>query len=267
MYAVGSFTQITQGGQLYTRNNAFSFSATTGAVTSWAPNITPGAVGNTGSGAVNSIALSADCQTAYLGGVFVGVNGTKVSNIAAVSTTTGALVATFGHSAAGQVANVVRVGSHLITSGYFSGINGSTKPYMVSLDLTTGKDDGYVDLNISGIYNYKDAIGRTVGANPTRVWNTTLSPDGTKLLAMGDFMSVGGQHRQQLFMLDLGASSATVDAWYSPEFNGYCDISEPFYIQDASLVSGHVPDLHGEHRIQAGQRPRLADLRPAGRPV
>jgi hypothetical protein len=42
---------------------------------------------------------------------------------------------------------------------------------------------------------------------------------------MGDFMSVAGQHRQQLFMLDLGAGSATLDAWYSPEFNGYCDIS------------------------------------------
>jgi PKD repeat protein len=251
MYAVGSFTQITQGGQLYTRNNVFSFNASTGAMTSWAPTITPGAVGNTGSGAVNSIALSADCQTAYLGGVFVGVNGTKVSNIAAVSTTTGALVTSFGHSAAGQVANVVRVGSHLIASGYFSGINGSTKPYMVSLDLTTGKDDGYVDLSISGNYNYKDAANRTVGANPTRVWNTTLSPDGTKLLAMGDFMSVGGQHRQQLFMLDLGASSATVDAWYSPEFNAYCDISEPFYIQDASWS----PDMSQIYTVSTGYKP------------
>ena len=251
MYAVGSFTQITQGGQLYTRNNVFSFNATTGAVTSWAPNITPGNVGNTGSGAVNSIALSADCQTAYLGGVFVGVNGTKVSNIAAVSTTTGALVTTFGHSAAGQVATLVRSGSHLLAGGYFSGINGSTKPYMVSLDPATGKDDGYLDLAISGNYNYQDAGHRTVGANPTRVWNTTLSPDGTKLLVMGDFMTVAGQHRQQLFMLDLGASSATLDAWYSPEFNAYCDVSEPFYIQDASWS----PDMSQIYTVSTGYKP------------
>jgi hypothetical protein len=43
-----------------------------------------------------------------------------------------------------------------------------------------------------------------------------VSPDGTKLLVMGDFTSVAGQHRQQIFMLDLGASAATLDAWYSP---------------------------------------------------
>ncbi len=251
MYAVGSFTQITQGGQLYTRNNVFSFNATTGAMTSWAPDITPGNVGKTGSGAVNSIALSADCSTAYLGGVFIGVNGTKVSNIAAVNTTSGALLPTFGHTAAGQVATLVRVGSHLLAGGYFSGINGSTKPYMVSLDLTTGKDDGYLDLGISGNYNYKDAAGRTVGANPTRVWNTTLSPDGSKLLVMGDFMTVAGQHRQQLFMLDLGASSATLDPWYSPEFNGYCDVSEPFYIQDASWS----PDMSKVYTVSTGYKP------------
>ncbi len=251
MYAVGSFTQITQGGQLYTRNNVFSFNATTGAMTSWAPNITPGNVGHTGSGAVNSIALSADCSTAYLGGVFVGVNGTKVSNIAAVNTTSGALLPTFGHTAAGQVATLVRSGSHLLAGGYFSGINGSTKPYLVSLDLTTGKDDGYLDLGISGNYNYKDAAGRTVGANPTRVWNTTLSPDGSKLLVMGDFMTVAGQHRQQLFMLDLGTNSATLDAWYSPEFNAYCDISEPFYIQDASWA----PDMSQIYTVSTGYKP------------
>src|SRR5438552_189971 len=51
MYAVGSFTTIKQGGTTYTRNNAFSFDATTGAMSNWAPSITPGNVGTTGSGA------------------------------------------------------------------------------------------------------------------------------------------------------------------------------------------------------------------------
>ncbi|HEX4432631.1 MAG TPA: PKD domain-containing protein [Frankiaceae bacterium] len=251
MYAVGSFTQITQGGNLYTRNNVFSFNASTGAMTSWAPTITPGNVGSTGSGAVNSIALSADCSTAYLGGVFTAVNGTKVSNIAAVSTTTGALVTTFGHTAAGQVATVVRSGSHLLVGGYFSGVNGSTKPYMVSLNPANGLDDGYINLSISGNYNYKDQSNRQVGANPTRVWNTTMSPDGTKLLVMGDFTSVAGQQRQQIFMLDLGASSATLDAWYSSEFNQYCDVSEPFYLQDASWS----PDMSKIYTASTGYKP------------
>jgi PKD repeat protein len=251
MYAVGSFTQIAQGGQTYTRNNIFSFSATNGTLTSWAPNITPGNVPTTGSGAVNSIALSADCSTAYIGGVFTAVNGAKVTNIAAISTTTGALVPGFGHSASGQVATIVRSGNHLLVGGYFSGINGSTKPYMVSLSTATGLDDNYLNLGISGNYQYTDSSGNFVNANATRVWNSTLSPDGTKLLAEGDFMSVGGQHRQQIFMLDLGASSATLDPWYSPEFNGYCYVSEPFYIQDASWS----PDMSKVYTVSTGYKP------------
>jgi hypothetical protein len=66
------------------------------------------------------------------------------------------------------------------------------------------------------------------------VWNFALSPDGAKVLVMGDFTSVGGLARQQMFMLDLGSYAATVDAWYSPEFNQNCYITEPFWLQAAS---------------------------------
>jgi hypothetical protein len=251
MYAVGSFTQIKQGTTTYTRNNVFSFNASTGAMTSWAPTITPGSVGTTGSGAVNSIALSADCTTAYLGGVFTAVNGTKVSNIAAVSTSTGALLPGFAHSATGQVAALVRSGNHLLAGGFFTAINGSTKKYLASLSLTTGLDDNYVNLNISGNYVYRDAAGNASVANPTRVWNFSLSPNGAKLLATGDFTSVGGQGRQEVFMLDLGASSATLDAWYSPEFNQYCTYNQPFYLQDA----GWSPDMSKVYVVTTGYKP------------
>ena len=74
MYAVGSFTQISGSNgtstQTFTRNNIFSFSATAPfAVTSWDPNV---------NGAVNSIALSSDCNDAYIGGQFTSVDGTTV---------------------------------------------------------------------------------------------------------------------------------------------------------------------------------------------
>src|SRR5665647_1273645 len=77
MYAVGRFTSIKQAGTTYPRNNAFSFSSTTGAVSTWNPNV---------NGRVDSVALSADCSTAYLGGKFTSVGGTTVTNIASVST-------------------------------------------------------------------------------------------------------------------------------------------------------------------------------------
>src|SRR5262249_2391443 len=62
MFAVGSFTKITQGGTPVSRNNVFSFRATAPyKVTLWNPNV---------KGTVNSIALNTTCTHAYIGGSF-----------------------------------------------------------------------------------------------------------------------------------------------------------------------------------------------------
>lgn len=226
MYAVGTFTRIKRYSTVYTRTNAFSFNAATGAVSSWDPEVT-GSV-------VDWIALSPDCSTAYLGGKFTAVHGTAAKNIAAVSTATGQMLTGFAHNAAGRVAALVSTGGHVLAGGFFTSINGSARGYLASLNPTTGRDDGYVDLGVSGTYQYTDQSGARTLANPTRVWNYALSPDRARLLVMGDFTSVGGLGRQQIFMLDLGATKATVDPWYSPEFNQNCAVNTPFWLQDAS---------------------------------
>ena len=226
MYAVGIFSSIQRGTTTYARSNAFSFSATTGALTGWAPNL---------NGRVESVALSADCSVAYLGGYFTSVGGSAASYVAAVSTATGLPVPGFAATANKPVHTLVLDDGHLIVGGRFTSLNGSTaKKYMVSLNPSTGKDDGYVNLNISGKYVYTDQGGQASRGNVTHIFNTALSPDGSKLLAMGVFTSVGGQGRRQIFMLNLGATSATVNPWYSPEFNQNCHIVEPFWLQDAS---------------------------------
>ena len=245
MYAVGRFTSIQRNSVTYSRNNAFSFSATTGsslgAVTSWNPNV---------NGQVNSIALSSDCSTAYLGGTFTSINGTPVKNIAAVSTSTGAVIPTFAHSAGGKVNTLARAGSHLLVGGAFSSINGSTKRYLVSLNPTTGRDDGFVNLSISGNYQYTDDEGQQSKGNATQVFNTELSPDGTRLLVMGVFTSVGGQARRQIFMLNLDTPTASVNPWYSPDFDRNCHIVEPFYLQAAAWA----PDMSAVYVATTGYK-------------
>src|SRR5690349_1829501 len=86
MYAVGRFTRIRQGSATYERRNALSFSATTGRVTRWNPRV---------NGEVNSVALSPNCATAYLGGSFSRVRGRRVHNVVAVNAVTGAVVSRF----------------------------------------------------------------------------------------------------------------------------------------------------------------------------
>jgi hypothetical protein len=226
MYAVGSFTQIKKGATTYTRNNAFSFSATAPfAMTSWNPNV---------NGTVNSIAFTPDCSQAYLGGKFTSVNGTAANNIAEVSTSTGAVNTAFAHSAGGQVETLLAYNGHVLTGGYFTKINGSSaNPYFTSLNATTGKDDGFLHLSISGNYQFPG-----VDSNATRIFNQQLSHGGTLDLVEGDFTSVGGLPRKQIFMLNLSGSTATVTPWTSSEFSKDCWTSEPFYLQAASWSPG-----------------------------
>src|ERR1700747_911557 len=74
MYAVGSFTQISWGGQTFTRDNIFSFSQNAPyQITSWAPST---------NGVVNSIQLTSDCNHAFIGGKFTKGEGSAPRQIA-----------------------------------------------------------------------------------------------------------------------------------------------------------------------------------------
>jgi len=54
----------------------------------------------------------------------------------------------------------------------------------------------------------------------------------------GVFTSVGSQHHEQVFRLNLTSGGATVSAWTPSELETHCADSEPFYARDA----GWSPD-------------------------
>src|SRR5215472_9308920 len=236
MYAVGRFSIIEQGSQTFRRNNAFSFSATAPfTITSWAPNA---------NGVVNSITFnSGNCSNAYLGGSFTKVGGIGAVNIAEVSTSArGRLVAGFGHFANKPVETLASYQNHILAGGYFTTINGSSSSaYMASLNPRTGRNDGFVKLHISGHFTFPGVV-----RNGTRVYNQQISHSGRLDLVEGDFTSVGGKRRQQIFMLNLASRpTATLTGWTSPRFDGSrgypprgfyynCWRTEPFYIRAAA---------------------------------
>ena len=226
MYAVGRFSRISQGGRVYDRNNAFSFLARAPyTVTSWAPGA---------NGEVNTVAFaSGDCSRAYLGGSFTSIHGTPARNIAKVDTTTGAVQAGFAHDANAAVETLAAHAGRVLAGGYFTAINGSHRRFYVALDSATGRDDGYLRLAIHGSYQFPGA-----DPNHTRVYNQQISPAGGRLLAEGDFTSVGGKHREQIFMLSLGKTRATVTGWHSNDFYENCRASEPFYLRAAAWAPG-----------------------------
>jgi hypothetical protein len=232
MYGVGTFSHIVSpdisghGSVTFRRNNVFSFSATRPyRVTSWNPNV---------NGEVNSIAVGGtNCSTAYLGGSFSEVHGRTAHNIAAVSTSTGAVLTAFRSDANNAVQTLLLHDSRLLTGGYFTAINGAARRFFVALSPSTGTPSAYATLGIAGNYQYGD-----VSPNGTRVYNQQLSHGGKRLLVEGDFTSVGGRSRQQVVMLALGRNSATVTPWSPPELLQHCVGNEPFYARAAAWGPG-----------------------------
>lgn len=249
MYAVGTFSQIVHRGVKRTRHNAFSFGSTSPfKLTKWRPKI---------NGEVNSIAfVNGNCSHAYIGGSFTSVNGTHVKNIAEISTRTGKVVKGFEHHASRTVETIVALHSRLLVGGYYTRINGSSAdPYMTALNPSTGRDDGFVHLDISGHYQFPG-----VGNNGTKVFNQALSHNGRRDLVMGDFTRVGGVRRQQIFMLYLGGAQAEVTGWDSRAFAGRCKNTEPFYVRAASWSPGdariYIATTGGRaHGLARGQYP------------
>jgi hypothetical protein len=232
MYVVGAFTSVgatNKGNQ--TRDNAFAFNATTGAISSWNPSP---------NGEVNSVALSADCSAAYLGGSFTTIHGTTASRLAKVSTSTGLADTAFKPAPSSTVETVVRVGSRLIVGGSFSKMGSTSRAALAAVSLTTGALDSYVNLNVTG----------TLPNSGKKIYNFQLSHNGTKLLAEGSFTAVGGVTRSQIFMIDLGATSAKVDAWNSADFGKACASTIPFYLRGA----GWSPDDQFVYTAATGAR-------------
>jgi hypothetical protein len=221
MYAVGSFTQISQGGVTYPRANIVSFSATAPyAITSWTPST---------NGTVNSIQLTSGCTHAYIGGSFTTVDGAAANNIAYIRTYNNTMVQDWAHNASKAVNTLLLTpNGHLLAGGDFTSINGSNGAYYVSLSPATGANDGYLNLNISGHYAFPGSA-----PNQTSIYNQQLSPDGGHVLAEGTFTKVEGNARQQIFMLNLG-SHGNVSDWDSSEFSSYCADKHPFYIKAAA---------------------------------
>jgi hypothetical protein len=219
MYAVGSFSSIKRGSTTYSRSDIVSFSASSPyRVSSWAPRV----VGSTktdedGAAAVNSIAFSGgNCADAYIGGNFTRVNGTRVNNIAEISTRTGNVVSGFAHDANGRVDTLTAVRGHLLAGGTFSSINGARIARMASLNPSTGRGDGFLNLSIAG----------------SQVYNQQLSHGGTLDLVEGVFSSAGGAARHQIFMLNVGGSRARVTGWTSRDFSVAC--TESFWARAAA---------------------------------
>ncbi len=190
-----------------------AINATTGA-------IVPGFQAST-NGQVYSVLPGPNDHTVYVGGEFTQVNSTPTQFLTLLDTGTGQIVSTF-HTPTfdfGMIRDMAKSGNRLYLGGFFGHVGGFTHGGIATLNATTGALDPYMDVQFAGHHN--DTGGGAQGyVGP---WALDISPDGSRLIATGNFKTADGLVRDQLAMIDLNTSSAVVDPnWATSRYAPYC---------------------------------------------
>ena len=184
----GAFTQVSSanGQTVYDRSNVVAFNATTGAIsTTFAPKV---------DSEVTSLLVSSDGQSVYAGGFFNTVNGKPSRSLARISLANGQLVSGFTAPAMdGRVKDLRLARSRLWVAGTFAHVAGKAQTGVVALSPTTGA--------LSAAQQLQFAEPRNGGA--LQVMKMDVTPDGSRLVAIGNFGTVAGQSRKQIAVLDL----------------------------------------------------------------
>src|SRR3954468_8262242 len=209
MYAGGAIHKVLNAKRTHTykRHNLFSFDPGTGHVTGWTPNA---------NGDVYALEPSADHRYLYIGGDFDTFDGTPANHLVRDDLQQSRVDTGFSFPVkTNRVSDLQLVGGRLFVSGNFAG-------GIVAVDPTSGAPLSYLD-NVQ-------ATGNQSGYS-TRVYRFAINPAQTRMVVIGSFTAVGGQPRQQVAMVDLGAVPS-VSSWYSPLWDQTCSATWSWYSQD-----------------------------------
>lgn len=119
-------------------------------------------------------------------------------------------------------------------------VGGSSGQKLMALDPQTGANTDYIDLGIADEIVREDGV---TAFGDVSVNNFAISPDQTKLVAVGNFRTVAGQSRHRAFMADLPplpapAGQATLSEWYYAPFERFCRNQNPVrmaYLSDVDF--------------------------------
>jgi hypothetical protein len=230
----GVFTSISPHGSSTTfpTSNLAAFTASNGAlITSFNPTVND---------MVEDIIPGPTTGTVYVGGDFTTIDGVT-TRLALISTTTGAIVAGW-HSPTfdGAVNTLAFSAGQLFVGGYFDRVAGSPRAGLAVLNATTGALSSYAVPAFTGHHNYGRNCNPAVSqcaTTGTGVKSMDINPAGTRLVAIGNFTTVGTDARDQLAMLDLSASAATLDSsWISDAYTSACNAqSFDTYMRDVQF--------------------------------
>jgi chitodextrinase len=221
IYAAGLFTQVQLPGNskpILTRTNIFAFNATTGVIdTSFAP---------TFDGEITTLLPSADGQSLYIGGYFATVNGVTSRKLVRLNIADGSFTAGFTAPIFdNNIQDMRLVHGQLIVAGLFTTVDGVARGQLASLNSATGALTNFVVHTFAGPHN-----GGLLAVN-----KIDATPDGNKILALGNWTTVDGLNRDLLVLLDTSGGASVVSNWQTNFFAPGCSKSFDTYMRDLDI--------------------------------
>lgn len=216
VYLGGSFTAMLPAGSTglgaVTRNGAAAINLDTGALLSWNPNITGGAV----------YAIDTSGSNVYVGGAFSTVGGATHKKVVEVNNSTGAVVTGFKvPSPNAAVRGLYVSGSSLYVGGSFTKMGGAAKAYAARVNATTGALDS----------TWNPVVDAEVRAFAVDSGNTRVVLGGFfRTLNGASFIGVGAVNT---------TTGATVPwAWHTADLQTFRPFQLLRFTQDGSTLFG-----------------------------
>ena len=217
VYLGGSFTAMLPAGSTgtgaVTRNGAAAVNLDTGALLSWNPNITGGAV----------YAIDTSGSNVYLGGAFGTVGGATHKKIVEVNNSTGAVVTGFKVPSPNAAVRGLEVsGSSLYVGGAFTKLGGASHAYAARVNGTTGA---------------LDAAWAPVVDNEVRAF--AIDSGNTRVVLGGFFRSLNGDGS----FIGVGAVNTTTGAtvpwaWHTADLQTFRPFQILRFTQDGNTLFG-----------------------------
>ena len=213
MIVGGNFTTVENRGSttVLSRPNILAFDATTGTVdTAFLPTI---------NGQVNALLPGPTADTVYVGGKFTTVDGATHHDLVELNTTTGTVVSTFKPASLNGAVNTLAVsGSKLYVGGTFTTAASVAHAGLATVNATTGTLDPYMTVQLTGHHNYNGTSGADAAVGATQM---KITPDGTKMIVIGNFKTANGTDHDQAVMLSLG-TTVTLANWETDTLKAAC---------------------------------------------
>ena len=147
--------------------------------------------------------------TVYVGGSFNTSRGVTAKGLVLLNVANGNRVAGFASIPMnGVVQSVKRLGSRLFVGGTFKNLGGQARGGIASINASTGAVDSFVTSQVLTNHSWTEAGGGAkagVGVN-----KIDITPDGSRLIAIGNFKTVDGLPRDQIAMFNLTGATAVV---------------------------------------------------------